>query len=177
MPGGGAQRVGDIVRSMNGKTIEVINTDAEGRLVIADALTYAIEQGASRLIDIATLTGGVIVALGRGNSAAFSNNDELVNTLMEAGRRRGEGIWRLPLDEMAKKQNESKLADLKNSGGREAQPITGAAFIGEFAGDTPWVHMDIAGTSMVGTTDGWTVAGSTGVPTRSLIQVVLDLAQ
>lgn len=177
MPGGGAQRVSDVVQAMNGKYIEVINTDAEGRLTLADALVYARENGARRMVDIATLTGGIVVALGKGNSGAFSNDDELVNALIAAGDKRGQSFWRLPLDDIAKRQNRSKIADLKNTGGRAAHAITAAHFIGEFAEDTPWVHLDIAGNAMSDGTNGILTAGATGLPTRTLVQLALDLAE
>ncbi|MBI2965738.1 MAG: leucyl aminopeptidase [Chloroflexi bacterium] len=175
MPSGSAQRVGDVVRAMSGKYIEIANTDAEGRLTLADALTYAKQEGAQRIVDVATLTGAAVVALGHGNTAAFSNNDELVERVIAAGKQRGEPIWRLPLDSIAKKQNESKIADIKNTGGRAAGSITGAHFIGEFAGDTPWVHLDIAGTFLADSTTGWTPEGATGVMVRTLTQLALDL--
>ncbi|MCH8224194.1 MAG: leucyl aminopeptidase [Chloroflexi bacterium] len=177
MPGGGAQRVSDVVTAMSGMTIEVLNTDAEGRLTLADALAYARENGASRMVDVATLTGGIVTALGRGNSGAFSNDDDLVDALIAAGARRGEPIWRLPLDDVSKRQNRSKIADIKNTGGRPAHATTGAHFIGEFAGDTPWVHLDIAATAMTDSLSGWRTPGATGVPTRTLIQLVIDLAK
>jgi len=176
MPGGRAQRVGDIVQTMSGKYVEIMNTDAEGRLTLADAVTYAKENGASRIVDAATLTGAAEIALGHGNSAAFSNNDELVNALIEAGRKRGEGIWRMPLDDISKRQNKSTVADVKNTGGRAGGAITGGHFVGEFVGDTPWIHLDIAGTVMTSKLRGWQPVGATGVPARSLVQLVLDLA-
>jgi len=176
MPSGSAQRVGDVVRTMSGKYIEVENTDAEGRLVLADAITYARENGARRIVDVATLTGAAEIALGAGNTAAFSNDDSLVSALIAAGKKRGEGIWRLPLDDVSKKQNESKIADVKNTGGRAAGAITGAHFVGEFVGDTPWVHLDIAATAVTEKVRGWLPVGGTGVPARSLVQLVLDLA-
>ncbi len=177
MPGGGAQRVGDIVKSMSGKYIEILNTDAEGRLTLADALTYAIENGAKRMVDIATLTGGIVAALGNGNSGAFSNDDALVDAVIAAGKQRGEPMWQLPLDDVSKKQNRSKIADIKNTGGRPAQATTGAHFIGEFADDVPWVHLDIAATAMNDGVAGWEVAGATGVPARTLIQLAVNLAK
>ena len=175
MPGGKAQRVGDVVKSMSGKTIEIMNTDAEGRLTLADAVEYAKRKGAKIIIDVATLTGGVVVALGHGNMGAFSNNEELVTNLINAGTKRGESLWRMPLDKTSKKQNRSKIADIKNTGGRAAQPITAAHFIHEFVGSIPWVHIDIAGMAMKNATDGWIIEGATGLPTRTLIQLVLDM--
>ncbi|MBI4219312.1 MAG: leucyl aminopeptidase [Chloroflexi bacterium] len=176
MPSGSAQRVGDVVRSMSGKYIEIANTDAEGRVTLADAVAYARENGAARIVDIATLTGAAVIALGHGNTAAFSNDDALVERVIAAGKKRGEPVWRLPLDPVSKKQNESKIADIKNTGGRPAGSITGAHFIGEFAGDTPWVHLDIAPTFMADSTEGWTPGGATGVMARTLSQLALDLA-
>ncbi len=176
MPGGGAQRVSDVVTTMSGKTIEVMNTDAEGRVTLADALEYARREGASRIVDVATLTGGITVALGHGYSGAFSNDDDLVEAVIAAGKARGEPVWRLPLDDVSKRQNRSKVADIKNTGGRPAQATTAAHFIGEFAGDTPWVHLDIAATAMTDSTRDWRVEGATGAPARTLIQLALDLA-
>ncbi len=162
MPGASAQRPGDIVTAMDGKTIEVDNTDAEGRLTLADALSYAKSKGASRIVDLATLTGAASIALGRGQSAVFSNNDELADAVISAGTSTGEAMWRLPLDAVSKKQNRSKVADIKNTGGRPAGSITAAHFIAEFAGDTPWVHVDIAATNMVNSTDGVPGGGRNG---------------
>ncbi len=175
MPGGGAQRPGDVVIAMGGKSIEIDNTDAEGRLTLADAIGFAKSKGAARIVDIATLTGAMVVALGMGHSGAFSNDDELVERVIAAGDTRGEPIWRMPLDPITKKQNRSDIADLKNSGGRGAGSITAAHFIGEFAGDTPWVHLDIAATNMGRSVHDWEPNGATGVPTRTLIQLAMDL--
>ena len=176
MPGPAAQRPGDIVTAMDGKTIEVDNTDAEGRLTLADALGYAKSKGASRIVDMATLTGAASVALGRGQSAVFGNDDELADAVIAAGASTGEAMWRLPLDDVSKRQNSSKVADIKNTGGRPAGSITAAHFIAEFAGDTPWVHVDIAATNMVNSTSGVLVAGATGVGARSLVRLVENLS-
>ncbi len=176
MPGGSAQRPGDVVKSMSGKYIEVDNTDAEGRLTLADAISYARSNGAERIVDVATLTGAASIALGRGQSAVFGNDDALTEAVIAAGGRRGEAMWRLPLDEASKKQNKSKVADIKNTGGRPAGTITAAHFISEFAGRTPWVHVDIAATSMADSTDGVNPSGATGVLARSLVQLAEDLA-
>jgi leucyl aminopeptidase len=175
MPGGAAQRPGDIVRAMNGKYIEVENTDAEGRLTLADAICYAKSKGAARIVDVATLTGAARIALGAGNAAVFSNDDRLVERVLAAGRKRGEPFWRLPLDPVSKRQNASKVADLKNTGGRAAGSITAAHFIAEFAGDTPWVHLDIAALNLTDSARGVNVPGATGIPARTLAQLVLDL--
>ena len=177
MPGGKAQRVGDVVKTMSGKTIEIMNTDAEGRLTLADAVQFAKENGAKRIIDVATLTGAIVISLGHGNMGAFSNNEKLVKGLIKAGSKRGESIWQLPLDDLSKKQNSSKIADIKNTGGRAAGSITAAHFIKEFVGDIPWDHLDIAGTAMKNYTDGWIIEGATGLPTRTLIQFVLDVSK
>lgn len=176
MPGGAAQRPGDVVRAMNGRYIEVENTDAEGRLTLADAICYAKSKGANRIVDVATLTGAARIALGNGNAAAFSNDDMLMEQLLAAARKRGEHFWRLPLDPVSKRQNHSKVADMKNTGGRPAGSITGAHFIGEFAGNTPWVHLDIAALNLVDSARGVNVPGATGVSTRTLVQLAMDLA-
>jgi leucyl aminopeptidase len=150
MPDGDAQRPGDIVTSMSGQTIEVINTDAEGRLVLADLLSYVqkVEKPAV-MVDLATLTGAVIVALGNHHAGLFANNDDLAQSLTEAGLRTDEKVWRLPLGPEYDKLIDSKFADMKNVGGRHGGSITGAQFIQRFVeNDTPWAHLDIAGTAM-----------------------------
>ena len=177
MPGGGAQRPGDVVKAMNGKYIEIDNTDAEGRLTLADALGYARENGAARIVDVATLTGAARVALGTGNAAVFGNDDGLVKSVMDAAEASGDGMWRLPLDATSKRLNRSSIADVKNSGGAPAGSITAAHFISEFAEDTPWVHIDIAAVSMVtGSRGMFRTAGATGAPTRTLANLVVSLA-
>ncbi len=177
MPGGGAQRPGDVVQAMNGKYIEIDNTDAEGRLTLADALGYARENGAARIIDVATLTGAARVALGTGNAAVFGNDDGLVKSVLDAAETSGDGMWRLPLDSTSKRQNRSNIADVKNSGGAPAGSITAAHFISEFAEDTPWVHIDIASVSMVtGNRGMFRTSGATGAPTRTLANLVASLA-
>ncbi len=175
MPGGSAQRPGDVVTAMNGMTIEVDNTDAEGRLTLADAIGYALSKDAVRIVDIATLTGAARVALGDGVSPVFGNDDGLMDAVLEASENVGEPMWRLPLDAVTKRQNSSKIADLKNTGGRGGGSTTAAHFIADFAGDTPWVHIDVAATSMLDNTRGWMPAGATGVPTRSLIELAMRL--
>ncbi|THD43797.1 MAG: leucyl aminopeptidase [Bradyrhizobium sp.] len=149
MPGGGAYRPSDILKSMSGQTIEVINTDAEGRLVLADALTYAREKFKPRfMIDLATLTGAIMVALGQEHAGLFSNDDELAARLSAAGVATGETVWRMPLGSAYDKMIDSRFADMKNTGGRNAGAITAAQFLKRFVGDTPWAHLDIAGTGM-----------------------------
>jgi leucyl aminopeptidase len=149
MPDGRAQRPGDIVTAMSGTTIEIINTDAEGRLVLADALHYTIDRFKPQwVIDLATLTGAIIVALGNHHAGLFSNDDELAEGLTAAGLETGEAVWRMPLGKPYDKLIDSKFADVKNAGGRWAGSITAAQFLKRFVGDIPWAHLDIAGTGM-----------------------------
>jgi leucyl aminopeptidase len=169
MVSGNAFKPDDVITSMSGKTIEVLNTDAEGRLVLADAVTYAKHHGADYIVDIATLTGGVIVALGMDTTGAFTNNEELFEQVLEASFEAGEPMWRLPIFEKDKERvRGSKIADLNNSPGRDGHAIMGAAFIGEFAEETPWVHLDIAGTSTSKKDTDLGTAGATGAMTRTL---------
>ncbi|KAI4453361.1 leucine aminopeptidase-related [Holotrichia oblita] len=176
MPSGGAYRPGDIVTSMSGKTIEVISTDAEGRLILADAVTYAKKLGATRLVDLATLTGACVVALGAITSGVISNNKKWCDRVLKAAKTAGEKMWELPSDEEYLKQIKSKVADLKNTGGKGAGTITGGLFIGQFAGKTPWVHIDIAGTSDADKTEGYNYRGGTGVGVRTLVELTQDAA-
>jgi leucyl aminopeptidase len=149
MPSGGAQRPGDIVTAMTGRTIEIINTDAEGRLVLADAVAYTEKRFKPQfIVDLATLTGAIIVALGHQNAGMFATDDALAAALSAAGTATGETVWRMPLGKEYDKLIDSKFADVKNAGGRDAGSITGAHFIKRFVKDTPWVHLDIAGTAM-----------------------------
>ena len=149
MPSGKAQRPGDVVTTMSGQTIEVINTDAEGRLVLADALYYAVTTfKPKQVIDLATLTGAIIVALGQEHAGLFANNDELAERLLKAGEETGEKVWRMPLAPEYDKLIDSKFADVKNTGGRNAGSITAAQFLQRFVDQTPWAHLDIAGTGM-----------------------------
>ncbi len=177
LPGGSAFKPGDILTAMGGKTIEIISTDAEGRLTLADALGYAKKQGAKRIIDVATLTGACRVALGDFCTGAFTNNQELVDKVVAAGAAAGERIWQMPMYEEYKEQNKSQIADIQNTGGRLAGAITAAQFLAEFAGDTPWVHLDIAGTSMSEKERNYLLKGATGVPVRTLVNLVLSLAK
>ena len=176
MPGGSASRPGDVVQAMNGKYIEIENTDAEGRLTLADAICYANNNGATRIVDVATLTGAVSVALGKGHIGAFSNDDKFYSAIEKASAARGEPVWRLPLGSTTKRQNNSTIADMKNTGGRLAGSITAAHFIQEYVGDTPWVHLDIAAFNMSDSVIGVNVVGATGASTRLLIRLVEDLA-
>ena len=177
MPGGSAQKPGDVLVTMSGKTVEVENTDAEGRLVLSDALCYARRMGITRLVDVATLTGAMVTALGDVCSGAFTNNQGLLSAVVEAGEQSGERIWQMPMFEEYKEQNKSQVADVKNTGGRKAGSITAAQFLAEFSEDTPWVHLDIAGTFMSEKESGYQVKGATGVPTRTLINLAESLAR
>jgi leucyl aminopeptidase len=175
MPDGDAQRPGDIVRSLSGQTIEIINTDAEGRLVLADVLWYVQERfKPAFMIDLATLTGAVLVALGQENAGLFSNDDALCERLSAASKATREGVWRLPLSAAYDKIIDSKFADVKNSGGRHAGSITAAQFLKRFVNDTPWAHLDIAGTGMASpqsdTNRGW----ASGWGVRLLDRLVAD---
>lgn len=177
LPSDTALKPGDILTAMNGKTIEIISTDAEGRLILADALGYANQLGAKLMVDVATLTGACRVALGDGCSGAFSNNQELVDKVIAAGAEAGELIWQLPMYEENKEQIKSDVADIKNVGGKYGGAITGAQFLAEFVGDTPWVHLDIAGTNMSDKERAYLVKGATGVSVRTLVNLVLSLAK
>ncbi|GFN31102.1 leucyl aminopeptidase [Paenibacillus xylaniclasticus] len=172
MPSDRALKPGDVIVTMSGRTVEVVNTDAEGRLVLADALTTAIRRGATRLIDIATLTGAVEVALGNVATGAVTNDELLLQDIIRAGRTAGERIWPFPSYPEYRRQLDSDAADLKNSGGRFAGTITGGLFIGAFAEDLPWVHLDIAGTSWLKSSRGWESKGATGVMVRTLAELL-----
>ncbi|MCA0757480.1 leucyl aminopeptidase [Paenibacillus sp. N4] len=173
MPSDRALKPGDVLRTMSGHTVEVVNTDAEGRLVLADGLTTAITRGATKLVDVATLTGAVMVALGVEATGAVTNNDDLLKQVLGASERSGERIWPLPAYPEYKKLIRSDAADLKNSGGRYAGTITGGLFIGHFAEGLPWVHLDIAGTAFLDSSRGWEPKGATGVMVRTLAELVL----
>jgi leucyl aminopeptidase len=175
MPSGTAVKPGDVITQYNGKTVEVNNTDAEGRLILADALAYAIELGAERVVDLATLTGAVLVALGSTYAAVISNDDELATELSAAGEESGELVWRLPLHPEYKAMMKGTVADLSNlASKREAGSITAASFLEEFADDTPWAHIDIAGTAWdVGR--AYTGKGGSGYGVRLLVQFVRDI--
>ena len=175
LPDGSALKPGDVVRASNGKTIEVVNTDAEGRLILADALCYARKLGLSPVVDVATLTGACQVALGEFCTGAFGNNQELIDKVIKAGEEAGECMWQMPMYEDYKEANKSDIADIKNSGGRYGGAITAAQFLAEFIEDTPWVHLDIAGTSQTEKDRAHLVKGETGVPVRTLINLVLSL--
>ena len=175
MPDGAAQRPGDIVAARSGTTIEVINTDAEGRLVLADALDYAIERfEPSFVVDLATLTGAVIVALGHHHAGLFATDDGLADGLLAAGKATGEAVWRLPLGPDYDKMIESKVADIKNTGGRYGGSITAAQFLKRFVGETPWAHLDIAGTAMGSPQTDINRSWASGFGVRLLDRLVAD---
>ncbi|MBN9624157.1 MAG: leucyl aminopeptidase, partial [Actinobacteria bacterium] len=175
MPSGTAVKPGDVITQYNGKTVEVNNTDAEGRLILADALAWAIEQGAERVIDLATLTGAVVVALGSTYAAVISNDDALATEISAAGEESGELVWRLPLPPEYKAMMKGTVADLSNLGTkREAGTITAASFLEEFVDDTPWAHIDIAGTAW-DVNRAYTGKGGSGYGVRLLVQLVRDL--
>lgn len=176
MPGGGAQRPGDVVRTMHGKTIEVINTDAEGRLILADALAYAQTLGLRPVIDLATLTGAMLIALGKVRTGVFANDEATLQTVLAASEQSGEKMWAMPLDEEYLEQIKSDVADVKNTGGRAAGSITAAMLLKAMIEGTPWVHLDIAGTARSDTVKGYQVKGGTGVGTRTLVHVVERLS-
>jgi leucyl aminopeptidase len=172
LPSGKATKPGDVVRAMTGKTIEVINTDAEGRLVLADAIAYAKKLGATRIIDMATLTGAVSIALGDVNAAVLGTDQDLINEIIAAGKEVGEKFWQLPLDKEYSKQIKSDIADIKNVGGRKAGAITAAAFLKEFADGVAWAHLDIAGTAWGDEAKPYRAKGPTGIAVRTLINIV-----
>lgn len=173
MAGGGAVKPGDIIRHYDGTTSEIINTDAEGRMILADALAYGIKTYAPTcVVDIATLTGAAIVGLGHHYSCLLSNNDALVQRLEAAGNRAGEPMWRLPLGKEYSKQIESKVADIKNVGGKSAGTITAAAYLEHFVGKTPWAHLDIAGTAWNFTEKSYIPKGPSGMGVRTFIDLI-----
>ena len=175
MPDGNAQRPGDIVTAMTGKTIEIINTDAEGRLVLADAIAYTEDRFKPRfIIDLATLTGAIVVALGHHHAGLFSPDDELARALTAAGEATGERVWRMPLGADYDKMIDSKFADVKNTGGRAAGSITGAQFLKRFVKDTPWVHLDIAGAALDSPQTDINRSWSSGFGVRLLDRLVSD---
>jgi leucyl aminopeptidase len=171
MPSGQAFKPGDVISSMSGKTIEIISTDAEGRLILADAITYARKLGANKIVDIATLTGACVVALGNVASGAITNNSDWYKQVLTAANQTGEKLWELPNFDEYKEQFKSDIADLKNTGGRMAGAITAGLFIAEFADNIPWVHIDIAGTADSDKVNGYSVKGATGTGVRTLIQL------
>ncbi|MGH2550614.1 MAG: leucyl aminopeptidase family protein, partial [Thermomicrobiales bacterium] len=172
MISGEAFRPGDILTAANGVTIEILSTDAEGRLVLADGLVYTARQGADELIDLATLTGAAVVALGEGSTALFANNDALATNLLAAADQAGEHVWRMPLTDFHEEKITSDIGDIKNTGGRGGGAITAALFLQHFCEGLPWAHLDIAGSARANKSSGYTPKGSTGVMVRTLLNYV-----
>jgi leucyl aminopeptidase len=173
MPGGRAIKPGDILTSAEGKTVEVLNTDAEGRLILGDALWYARQLGVTHLVDLATLTGACVVALGKTTTGLFGTPSEWVEQIRRASDRAGDRSWPMPVFADYMEQLKSEIADMSNTGGRAAGAITGALFVKEFTGDLPWVHMDIAGTAWAEDAKPYQPKGATGVGVRTLVELAL----
>jgi leucyl aminopeptidase len=176
MPGGSAFKPGDVLTSAAGKTVEIINTDAEGRLILGDALWYARRLGATHLVDVATLTGACVVALGKTTTGLFGAPADWVETVRRASARAGDRSWPMPLFDDYKDQLKSEIADFTNTGGRPGGAITAALFLKEFAGDAPWAHLDIAGTAWAEEAKPYQPKGATGVGVRTLVELALDAA-
>jgi len=176
LPSGRAVKPGDVVRSLSGKTIEVVNTDAEGRLILADAITYVISRGATCVVDAATLTGACVVALGETRAAVMGSDQQLIDDLMAAGEQCGERLWPLPLDEDYGEIIKSDIADVKNVGNRTAGSITAGYFLKHFAGSVPWAHLDIAGTAWTEKEKPYLAKGATGFGVRLMASFVLNRA-
>ena len=172
MPSDRALKPGDVIRMMSGHTVEIINTDAEGRLVLADGVTTAIRRGATKLVDVATLTGAVVAALGNEVTGAVANNDALMKRVLEASVLAGERIWEMPSYPEYKRQLKSSAADLRNGGYKQGRMMTAGLFIGFFAEELPWVHLDIAGTARLESNRGWENKGATGVMVRTLAELI-----
>jgi leucyl aminopeptidase len=177
MPSGSATRPGDVLKTMLGKTIEVVNTDAEGRLILSDGLAYALEQNAAAIVDVATLTGAITVTLGSLAMGAMTNDTALLERVKKASETAGERVWELPMWDDYFELIKSDVADMKNSGGRPAGSITAAMLLKEFVADTPWVHLDIAGVDVAERDKGVLVKGASGIPVRTLVHLALQYAQ
>ncbi len=176
MPSHTSYRPGDIIKTYSGKTVEVQNTDAEGRMILSDALNYVAKKKPKAIIDMATLTGACVIALGNHHAGLFSNNDELADKLIESGKKSGERVWRLPCSEEYLEQMKSKIADLRNIGGREGGPCTAAAFLGEFVEGCPWAHIDIAGMADTNDEKPYRNVGATGFPVRMVVEYLREQA-
>lgn len=174
MPGARAYKPDDIIRALNGKTIEVIDTDAEGRIVLSDALSYAVELKVDEIVDLATLTGSCVVALGEYTAGVMGNNERLINRIIQAARLAGEKVWQLPMDDELRKEIESDVADVKNVGSRWGGAITAAMFLEKFVGGIPWVHLDIAGPAFIEKGGDWYPKGGTGFGVRTVIKYLLQ---
>ncbi|WP_420613644.1 leucyl aminopeptidase [Candidatus Spongiisocius sp.] len=177
MPGSRATKPGDVLTTRNGKTIEVLNTDAEGRLILADALAYAVEHGPDLMVDLATLTGACKVALGDTIAGVMGNDDSLIDRIEKAGEQAGERVWRLPLPEEYRRQLDTPMADMKNIGGRWGGALTAALLLQEFVGDVPWAHLDIAGPARWTRNEHYQSKGGSGFGVRTLVELVADLAE
>jgi leucyl aminopeptidase len=176
MPDGASYRPGDILRMMNGKTIEIVNTDAEGRLVLADALAYAAKEGCSPIVDIATLTGSCHIALGGRRAGLFCNNDRLSHDILQAGESAGERFWRMPLDDDYQENIKSHIADIRQTGGKYGGAINAAKILEHFIGDAAWAHLDIAGMEFVEHDRHFMQDGASGFGVRALAEFVLGQA-
>jgi leucyl aminopeptidase len=173
MPSGNAFKPGDVIPTLSGRTVEVLNTDAEGRIVLADGVTYAKQLGAARIIDVATLTGAVLVALGDVATAAVTNNESFLKQLLKAAEQNGEKVWQLPAYPEYKEMLKSEIADVKNATtNRWAGAITGGLFVGIFAEETPWIHLDTGGTAWLWHERGLDPKGGTGAIARTLISMI-----
>jgi leucyl aminopeptidase len=177
LPSGNAQKPGDVIRFRNGKTVEVLNTDAEGRLILADALTLAADVKPDAIIDLATLTGACMVALGTQVAGLFANDQALADRLLAISAETGEPLWQMPLVAEYKDDIKSAVADIKNIGGGHAGSITAALFLQEFVGTTPWVHLDIAGPAFLEKGLPYAPKGGTGFGVRTLVRYVMTLAE
>ncbi len=177
LPGGAAYKPGDVIRTKAGKTVEIITTDAEGRMILSDAMTYARELGADMMVDVATLTGACVVALGNDYTGIMGNDPAMVSSVQEAAAAAGEKVWELPLPPEYMDQLKSEYADLKNCGERWGGALTGGLFLKQFADDTPWVHMDIAGPADTSKETPYRSAGATGVAVRTLAMLAMRLAE
>ena len=176
MPGGASYRPGDIVTTYSGKTVEVLNTDAEGRMILCDGLAWGVKQKCDVLIDVATLTGACMVALGKHKAGLFGNDDKLIEQLEKASEDCGEKVWHMPSGDEYADEMKSKIADLRNIGGRWGGACTAAAFLGQFVGDTTWAHLDIAGMDIFAKATESTAEGSTGFGVRLLTTYLMNLA-
>jgi leucyl aminopeptidase len=177
LPSGKSMKLGDVLHARTGKTIEVLNTDAEGRLILADALAYAVDENVSHLVDLATLTGACMVALGSEVAGAMSNNDDWQERVMTAARRAGERVWPLPMFPFYREMIKSQVADIKNVGvNRYGGAICGAKFLEEFVGNTPWVHLDIAGPAWADHESPTRDSGGTGYGVRTLVELAHEYA-
>jgi leucyl aminopeptidase len=173
MVGSRAQRPGDVVTTLSGKTVEILNTDAEGRMILADALTYGQQLGCSRMVDAATLTGAIVVALGHERAGLFANNDALQQEILAAAETVGEKFWPMPLDEEYKELLKSPIADFPNIGSRWGGSITAAMFLKQFADPTPWAHLDIAGTAWLEQDKPYMPKGPTGMAARTFVELAM----